>query len=76
MAKKSTKKPVSFQDKLKTMLEKEQGVYEKQGIGRRFVIVFPNRQNKKAPLLGRIGVSLLGMSGGQIQIQYDEIKQK
>lgn len=76
MARKSTKKVANFQDRLKVMLEKEQAVYEKQKIARRFVIVFPNRQNKKAPLLGRIGVSLLGMSRGQIQIQYDEIKHK
>ena len=74
MARKSIKKDANFQDKLKTMLEKEQAVYQKEGIARRFVITFPNRQ--KAPLLGRIGVTLLGWSRGVIQIQYDEIKQK
>ena len=70
----STKKAKTIQERLQTLLEKEQAVYEKERIARRFVITFPNRQ--KTPLLGRFGVYLLEKTRAVIQIQYDEIKQK
>lgn len=64
-----TKKRLTFQETLKCLLEEETAAYNKAGIFRQFVIVFPNRQ--KAPLLGRIGVKLISMVGGIIQIQYE-----
>lgn len=67
MARKTTKKE-PFQDTLKRILEAENATYEEAGIGRQFIVSFPNRQ--KPPLLGRIGVKLLTMSGGIIQMQY------
>lgn len=73
MAQKSQKKQ-TFQERLQPILEKEQAVYDKAGIGRQFVISFPNRH--KAPLLGRIGVKLLHMTGGIIQIQFHEVPKK
>lgn len=74
MARKTPKKELTFRDRLHTLLEAENAMYEKEHIARQFVITFPNRQ--KAPLLGRIGARLVGMAGGVIQIKYDEIKQQ
>lgn len=67
MARKTTKKE-PFQDTLKRILEAENATYEEAGIVRQFIVSFPNRQ--KAPLLGRLGVKLIGMAGGIIQIQF------
>jgi hypothetical protein len=74
MARKTPKKELTFRDRLQSLLEAEAAMYDKENIVRQFVISFPNRQ--KAPLLGRIGARLVGMTGGVIQIKYDEIKQK
>lgn len=74
MARKSIKGEQNFQEVLKGILEKENEMYEKAGIMRTFVVSFPNRQ--KAPLLGRIGVKLITMAGGLIQIQFNKVDKK
>jgi hypothetical protein len=71
--KKAQTKTKTLAEKLQPLLKKEQASYDKLGIVRTFVITFPNRH--KAPLLGRLGVKLIGMVGGIIQIQYTESNQ-
>ena len=63
-----TVKTETFQDSLKRLIETENTAYEDAGIVRQFIVSFPNRH--KAPLLGRIGVKLMLMAGGLIQVQY------
>lgn len=69
MARKHTGKK-GLQEVLAGILEAEKKAYDKAGIVRTFVVSFPNRQ--KPPLLGRIGVKLIGMAGGLIQIQFSK----
>lgn len=74
MARKNTGKKREFQEVLKDILEAENKAYEEAGIVRTFIVSFPNRQ--KAPLWGRIGAKLITMTGGIIQIQFQQVDKK
>lgn len=68
--KKNTKK--TFQERMEVLLDKERAVYEKAGVARHFIIKFP--RHPKPPMFGKLGAWLIAKSGGEIQIQYTEVK--
>lgn len=71
MATKKTSKK-TFQERMEELLVKERAMYEKENVVRQFIITFPKRH--KPPLFGKLGAWLIAKSGGEIQIQYNQIK--
>lgn len=66
-----SKKVAPFKERAQEVLKKDEQLYQKYGIGRKLIINYPHR--KKAPIIGRIGIKLLQISGGTLDIQFNDL---
>ena len=77
MAKKVTtksKKPVGFKGRIDTAIKEEMKIYSKHKLARKLVVNFP--KSKRVPFLGKLGMRLITISGGVLDIQFFDMNKK
>lgn len=64
----------SLTDRVKDATKKESKIYDDRGVNRQIFINFPKKQ--RVPLIGKIGIKLVQMSGGILDIKYIDLREE